>query len=94
MIRGLQGLRSFVSVARWGSVHRAAQQQHYDTSTVRSHIRALEHRLRLRLLRRGDSPGVGPLTSDGERLAPTAERAVDAVDDVEAEAAEIADRPY
>lgn len=91
MIRKLQGLRSFVAIVRWGSVRRAAERQNYDTSTVRSHVRELERRLHLPLLRRGDVASAGSLTPEGEKLAPHAERAVDAVDDVQAKAAEIAD---
>lgn len=90
MIRRLQGLRSFVAVVRWGGVRAAAREQHYDPSTVRSHVRALEQRLGLRLLRRDGQDGRG-LTVAGERLAPKARRAVDAVDEVETRAAELAE---
>lgn len=92
MIRRLQGLRSFVAVARLGSVLAAARQQHYDPSTVRLQVRGLEQRLRLRLLRRNGEEGLGPLTAAGEQLKPEAERAVHAVDEVEAKAARIADQ--
>ncbi|RNI25421.1 LysR family transcriptional regulator [Flexivirga caeni] len=90
MLRQLQGLRSFVSVARWGSVRDAARRQHYDPSTIRSHVRGLERQLGLRLLRRGSGGVDGGLTADGERLAPKAERAVEAVDEVESQAARLA----
>ena len=91
MIEKLQGLRSFVSVARWGSVRAAAQRSHYDPSTVRSHVRGLEHRLGLRLVRRRSGTSDGVLTPEGAQLAPEAERAVDAVDAVQSKAAIIAD---
>lgn len=90
-IQKLQGLRSFVSVVRRGSVKDAADEQHYDASSICSHVRALEKRLHVSLLRRNGAAGRSALTAEGEALAPPAERAVDAVNDVESKAAEIAD---
>lgn len=90
VLKGLQGLRSLVAVVRFGGVRAAAGRLHYDPSRVRAHIRGLEQDLRVRLLRRTES-GDRVLTHEGQQLMPQMEQALDAVDEVEAKAAELTD---
>lgn len=89
MLTNLQPLRSFVALMRAGSVHRAARRLHYSPSTVRAHVRDLEHQLRVRLVDR-DNPD-RMLTPQAEELAPKMVQAEESVAALENHAARKAD---
>lgn len=70
----LQGLRAFVSVAREGSVSRAAERLHLTQPAVSLKLKHLQDDLGLRLFRR--RPQGLALTEDGQSLLPVAEKAL------------------
>lgn len=80
-------LKTFLAVARVGSITRAAGQLHLSQPAVSAQIKALEDALGLRLFER-TSRGM-ELTERGRGLRPTAEGAVAAHADVLAEAARL-----
>jgi DNA-binding transcriptional LysR family regulator len=65
-------LRTFVAVAREGSVTRASELLHLSQPAVSAHIKAIEESLGLALFER--TPRGMSLTSDGERLLAKAEQ--------------------
>jgi DNA-binding transcriptional LysR family regulator len=65
-------LRTFVAVAREGSITRASEQLHLSQPAVSAHIKAIEDSLGLTLFER--TPRGMSLTSDGERLLVKAEQ--------------------
>ncbi len=70
----LQGLRAFVSVAREGSVSRAAERLHLTQPAVSLKLKQLQDDLGLRLFRR--KPQGLVLSADGHNLLPVAEKAL------------------
>lgn len=70
----LQGLRAFVTVAREGSVSRAAERLHLTQPAVSLKLKQLQDELGLKLFRRRPQGLV--LTGDGQNLLPMAEKAL------------------
>ncbi|MBW0147065.1 LysR family transcriptional regulator [Marinobacter arenosus] len=70
----LQGLRAFVTVAREGSVSRAAERLHLTQPAVSLKLKQLQDDLGLKLFRR--KPQGLVLTEDGQSLLPMAEKAL------------------
>ncbi|MBW7470707.1 LysR family transcriptional regulator [Marinobacter sp. M216] len=70
----LQGLRAFVTVAREGSVSRAAERLHLTQPAVSLKLKQLQDDLELKLFRR--KPQGLVLTADGQSLLPVAEKAL------------------
>ena len=70
----LPTLRTFVTVAREGSVSRAAERLHLTQPAVSLKLKQLQERLDLRLFRR-HARGLS-LTADGHALLPVAEKAL------------------
>lgn len=68
----IQGLRAFVTVAREGSVSRAAEHLHLTQPAVSLKLRQLQDDLGLKLFQR--KPQGLALTADGQALLPAAER--------------------
>ena len=69
-------LKTFVTVAREGSVTRASERLHLSQPAVSAHIKALEDALGLTLFER--TPRGMSLTADGRRLVVKAELALSA----------------
>ncbi|WP_018157992.1 helix-turn-helix domain-containing protein [Demetria terragena] len=90
MLTNLQTLRSFVTLVRAGSIHRAARRLHYSPSTVRAHVRDLEHQLRVTLVDRKRPDQL--LTPEAEELAPKMFRAVESIAALEEHAASTAEQ--
>ncbi len=80
-------LRSFVLVADEGNVTRAAHRRHTTPSAVSSHVHQLEERLGLRLFDR-ELRGMA-LTSEGQRLLPSARRSLAAARELTDTAAQL-----
>ncbi|MCG6659604.1 LysR family transcriptional regulator [Halomonas campisalis] len=76
-MQDLQTLRAFVTVAREGSVSRAAERLHLTQPAVSLKLKQLQERLGLRLFRR--HPKGLALTDDGRTLLAAAEKALAAV---------------
>lgn len=76
----LQQLRTFLTVAREGTLVRAAKSLALSQPAISAQLKALEEELRVRLFDRG-ARGV-TLTADGQHLLGEAERAVAAADAV------------
>ncbi|KAA1176189.1 LysR family transcriptional regulator [Marinobacter salinexigens] len=70
----LQGLRAFVTVAREGSVSRAAERLHLTQPAVSLKLKQLQEDIGLKLFLR--KPQGLDLTADGQALLPVAERAL------------------
>lgn len=83
-------LRTFVAVAREGSITRAAERVHLSQPAVSAHIKAIEDVLGLTLFAR-TARGMS-LTPDGERLLARAERTLDAHRELMEEAARVKGR--
>lgn len=77
-------LRTFVVVAREGSVTRASEQLHLSQPAVSAHIKSMEETLGLSLFER--TPRGMSLTLDGQRLLAKAEQALAAHHELMAEA--------
>jgi DNA-binding transcriptional LysR family regulator len=67
-------LKTFVAVAREGSITRASELLHLSQPAASAHIKAIEDALGLTLFER--TPRGMTLTSDGERLLAKAERSL------------------
>ncbi|WP_163559677.1 LysR family transcriptional regulator [Halomonas sp. NO4] len=76
-MQDLQTLRAFVTVAREGSVSRAAERLHLTQPAVSLKLKQLQEGLGLTLFRR--RPQGLALTADGQALLPAAEQALAAV---------------
>ncbi|WP_254276892.1 LysR family transcriptional regulator [Halomonas sp. 3H] len=76
-MQDLQALRAFVSVAREGSVSRAAERLHLTQPAVSLKLKQFQASLGLTLFRR--RPKGLALTEDGQALLPAAEKALAAV---------------
>ncbi|MGJ7458987.1 LysR family transcriptional regulator [Halomonas sp. RA08-2] len=76
-MQDLQTLRAFVTVAREGSVSRAAERLHLTQPAVSLKLKRLQEGLELTLFRR--RPQGLDLTEDGQALLPAAEKALAAV---------------
>lgn len=76
-MQDLQALRAFVSVAREGSVSRAAERLHLTQPAVSLKLKQFQAGLGLTLFRR--RPKGLALTEDGQALLPAAEKALAAV---------------
>ncbi|MEM7153075.1 MAG: LysR family transcriptional regulator [Myxococcota bacterium] len=87
----IQQLRTFLAVARAGSITRAAAELRLSQPAVSAQVKALEDTLELALFER-TARGM-QLTPEGERLRTTAERAVDAHHEVLSAAARIRGMP-
>lgn len=85
-------LKTFVAVAREGSITRASQRLHLSQPAVSAHIKALEEELGLDLFERTQR-GMR-LTSDGQRLLAKAEQALGAHQALMVEASRIKGRPH
>ena len=72
----IQQLRTFVAVAREGSITRASERIHLSQPAVSAHIKAMEETLGLSLFER--TPRGMILTGDGERLLARAEQTLGA----------------
>lgn len=83
-------LRTFVAVAREGSITRASELLHLSQPAVSAHIKAIEESLDLTLFER--TPRGMRLTSDGQRLLLKAEQTLSAHRDLVAEATRIKGR--
>jgi DNA-binding transcriptional LysR family regulator len=83
-------LRTFVTVAREGSITRASELLHLSQPAVSAHIKAIEDGLALALFER-TSRGMS-LTHDGQRLLAKAEQALAAHQEFMAEAARLKGR--
>lgn len=83
-MQDLQTLRAFVSVAREGSVSRAAETLHLTQPAVSLKLKLLQQALGLTLFRR--RPQGLALTADGQALLPAAEKALAAAAAFEASA--------
>ncbi len=83
-------LKTFVAVAREGSITRASEQLHLSQPATSAHIKALEETLGLTLFER-TARGV-TLTPDGQRLLAKAEQALAAHGELMAEATRIKGR--
>jgi DNA-binding transcriptional LysR family regulator len=81
----LHQLKTFITVAREGSITRAAGLLHLSQPAVSAHIKAMEDALGVSLFER--NPRGMSLTKDGQRLLVKAERTVAAHADLLAEAA-------
>lgn len=77
-------LKTFVAVAREGSIKRASELLHLSQPAVSAHIKALEDTLGVTLFER--TPRGMSLTGDGERLLAKAEHALSAHQDLLQEA--------
>src|SRR5882724_1511214 len=86
----LHQLRTFVVVAREGSITRASELLHLSQPAVSAHIKAIEDALDLTLFER-TSRGMS-LTPDGERLLAKAERTLGAHQELMDEAKRIKGR--
>nr|WP_311527174.1 LysR family transcriptional regulator [uncultured Ralstonia sp.] len=75
----IRQLRTFVTVARFGSVTKAAEALHVTQPAVSGQLRSLEEELDVRLLSRTTSSV--KLTQSGEALLGRAERAIEAFGD-------------
>ncbi len=71
-VMDIQQLRTFVAVAREGSITRASERVHLSQPAVSAHIKAMEDTLGLALFER--TPRGMDLTRDGERLLERAEQ--------------------
>lgn len=80
-------LKTFVAVAREGSITRASELIHLSQPAVSAHIKALEDTLGLSLFER--TPRGMSLTHDGQRLLAKAERTLAAHQELMAEATRI-----
>jgi DNA-binding transcriptional LysR family regulator len=80
-INDLQHIRAFVTVAREGSLTKAAKLLNLTQPAVSLQLKSLQDQLRLRLLVR--SPRGLALTPDGLRLLPYAEQILDSVSSFE-----------
>ncbi len=69
-------LKTFIAVAREGSITRASEQLYLSQPAVSAHIKAIEDTLGLTLFER--TPKGMSLTSDGQRLLVKAEHTIDA----------------
>mgnify|MGYP000857569295 CR=1 FL=1 len=78
-------LRTFVTVAREGSITRAATLLHLSQPAVSAHIKAMEDALELSLFER--TPRGMSLTPEGQRLLSKAQQTLAAHEDLMAEAA-------
>ncbi len=76
-MQDLHGLRAFVTVAREGSVSRAAERLHLTQPAVSLKLKQLQARLDLRLFQR-HARGLA-LTADGHAMLPVAEKALAAM---------------
>jgi DNA-binding transcriptional LysR family regulator len=83
----LYQLKTFVAVAREGSITRAAELLHLSQPAVSAHIKAIEDALGLLLFER--APRGMILTSDGQRLLAKAEQTLGAHRELMAEATRI-----
>jgi DNA-binding transcriptional LysR family regulator len=83
----LYQLKTFVAVAREGSITRASEQLHLSQPAVSAHIKGLEDELGLLLFDR-TSRGMS-LTSEGQRILAKSERALAAHQDLMTEATRI-----
>lgn len=80
-------LKTFVTVAREGSITRASELLHLSQPAVSAHIKAIEDAFDLKLFER--TPRGMSLTADGQRLLAKAEQALGAHQDLMAEATRI-----
>ncbi len=80
----LHQLKTFVTVAREGSITRSSQRLHLSQPAVSAHIKAMEEGLGLALFER--TPRGMALTQDGQRLLAKAEQTLAAHQDLMAEA--------
>lgn len=80
-------LRTFVAVAREGSITRASEQLHLSQPAVSAHIKAIEDAVGLALFER--TPRGMSLTRDGQRLLARAEQTLAVHRELMAEAARI-----
>jgi len=76
-VHPLQSLRAFVTVAREGSVSRAAERLHLTQPAVSLKLKQLQEELDLQLFQR--KPQGLVLTPDGQALLPSAEKALAAM---------------
>lgn len=86
----LQQLKTFVVVAREGSITRASERLYLSQPAVSAHIKALEDELALTLFER--TPRGMVLTSDGQRMLAKAEQTLRAQQDLLEEATRIKGR--
>lgn len=83
----LHQLKTFVTVAREGSITRASEQLHLSQPAVSAHIKAIEDALGLSLFER--TPRGMSLTADGQRLLDKADQTLRAHRELMAEATRI-----
>lgn len=86
----LYQLKTFVTVAREGSITRASEILHLSQPAVSAHIKAIEDTLELALFER--TPRGMSLTSEGQRLLAKAEQTLAAHQDLMREATRIKGR--